>query len=304
MTSFPTGILRFAGNWSNSQKYLYGMYVLDTGVSYACGAVSDTGTDPTVQPSEVWFPFPPSGGGGNPSEWSQYPATADVVVGSFKIEDVDTGGDSGAYIQLDDGTGDGTIFVTSRKIPTGTIKLQAGSDGEVSIGADNIGSVLSVDKVRNIGGSFGAENQQLTSDGSKIQWYSPTLLEHQTLTTSTPISTTGTTLFTSITQGDRPSSSAFVTVSINYEATAAGQNIISFDLKYIIGAGSSTSLDEAQDSSTGNGDLGSCSLCGVISGIPPATNLQVIVIATGDGVNHFTVERASMVVMYNMAPTP
>jgi hypothetical protein len=280
------------------------MYVLDTGVSYACGAVSDTGTDPTVQPSEVWFPFPPSGGGGNPSEWSQYPATQDVTVGIFKIEDIDTGGDSAAFIQLDDGTGNGTLYVTARKIEAGTIKLQAGSTGEVSIGADNVGSVLSVDKVRNIGGSFGAENQQLTSDGNKIQWYSPTLLENQRVLVSTPIVVTGTTLFTSITQGDRPASSAFVTVSINYKSTAAGQNILAFDLKYLIGAGSSTVLDEADVSSTGNGDLGSCSLCGVISVIPPATNLQVILVATGDGVGHFSVERASMVVMYNMAPTP
>lgn len=304
MTSFPTGVLRFAGNWSNTQKYLYGMYVLASGSPYACGAVSDTGTTPTVQPSVVWFPFPPSGGGGDPSTWSEYPATQDVAVGINKIEDIDTGGDSAAFIQLDDGTGSGTMYLTARKVDAGTIRLQAGSAGEVSIGADTIGSVLSVNQIRNIGGSFGAENQQLTSDGTKIQWYSPTLLENQILAVSTPISTTGTTLFTSVTQGDRPASSAFVTVSINYKATATGHNILSFDLKYIIGTGPSTSLDEVDVSSTGNNDLGSCSLCGVISGILPATNLQVIVVATGDGVGHFSVERASMVVMYNMAPQP
>jgi hypothetical protein len=296
MTSFPTGILRFAGNWSNSQKYLYGMYVLDTGVSYACGAVSDTGTDPTVQPSEVWFPFPPSGGGGNPSEWSQYPATQSVNMEGNKLMSAAADGTS---ITLAD---DISISATTGN---GNIYLYPSATGAVDIGGDcEITGFLGVDTIHNVGGSFGAENQQLTSDGSKIQWYSPTLLENQRVLVSTPISTTGTTLFTSVTQGDRPSSSAFITVSINYKSTAAGQNILAFDLKYLIGAGPSTSLDEVDESSTGNGDLGSCSLCGVISEIPPATNLQVIVIATGDGVGHFTVERASMVVMYNMAPTP
>jgi hypothetical protein len=174
----------------------------------------------------------------------------------------------------------------------------------VNVSPTPIGSSLQVNQIQNLDNEFGTANQQLTSDGSKIQWYSPTLLENQKVLVSTPIVVTGTTLFTSTTQGDRPASSAFVTVSINYKSTAAGQNILAFDLKYLIGTGSSTVLDEADVSSTGNGDLGSCSLCGVISGIPPATNLQVILVATGDGVGHFSVERASMVVMYNMAPTP
>lgn len=63
MTSFPVGVLRFAGDWSVTENYLYGMYVIATGVPYACGAVSDTGTNPTTQPSVVWFPFPSTGAG-------------------------------------------------------------------------------------------------------------------------------------------------------------------------------------------------------------------------------------------------
>jgi hypothetical protein len=92
MTSFPTGILRFAGNWSNTQNYLYGMYVLDTGVSYACGAVSDTGTDPTVQPSVVWFPFPPSGGGGGVSSLNSLTGAIDLQCpdGSITINPIGT----------------------------------------------------------------------------------------------------------------------------------------------------------------------------------------------------------------------
>lgn len=64
MTSFPSGVLRFAGNWKSTEEYLYGMLVVASdGFVYGCGADSDTGTDPIVQPSVVWFSYPSSGGG-------------------------------------------------------------------------------------------------------------------------------------------------------------------------------------------------------------------------------------------------
>jgi hypothetical protein len=105
MTSFPTGILRFAGDWSAGENYLYGMYVLASGSSYACGAVSDTGTDPTVQPSVVWFPFPPSGGG-SPSTWASFPAATNVDLASFDINNVNAINTVSASIQtIEDSTG-------------------------------------------------------------------------------------------------------------------------------------------------------------------------------------------------------
>jgi hypothetical protein len=67
MTSYPTGILRYAGFWDAAENYIYGMFVIASdNKAYACGAASDTGTDPTVQPSAVWFLIP-SAGGGNPA---------------------------------------------------------------------------------------------------------------------------------------------------------------------------------------------------------------------------------------------
>jgi len=102
MTSFPTGILRFAGNWSNTQKYLYGMYVIASGSSYACGAVSDIGTDPTVQPSLVWFPFP------SPVYQATYYKSApqNLTSGDTEISFNLTGpwNNTGGYITHTDGT--------------------------------------------------------------------------------------------------------------------------------------------------------------------------------------------------------
>jgi len=75
MTSFPSGILRYAGYWEATVQYSYGMFVIASdNKAYSCGALTDTGTDPIVQPSEVWFPNP-NPGGGAPSTWSEYPAT-------------------------------------------------------------------------------------------------------------------------------------------------------------------------------------------------------------------------------------
>jgi len=65
MTSFPTGLLRFAGDWDAGTTYIYGLYVIASdNTAYGCGATSDIGTDPIVQPSVVWFPYPQTGGGG------------------------------------------------------------------------------------------------------------------------------------------------------------------------------------------------------------------------------------------------
>jgi hypothetical protein len=75
MTSFPSGILRYAGYWLATEEYSYGMFVIASdNKAYSCGALTDTGTDPIVQPSVVWFPNP-NPGGGEPSAWSEYPAT-------------------------------------------------------------------------------------------------------------------------------------------------------------------------------------------------------------------------------------
>lgn len=63
--TFPTGVLRWTGDWINSTTYKYGDIALaSTNVSYACGAVTSLNVDPATQPSTDWFPFPPSGGGG------------------------------------------------------------------------------------------------------------------------------------------------------------------------------------------------------------------------------------------------
>ena len=63
--TFPTGLLRWTGDWSATTVYRYGDIALaSTNVSYACGSVTSLNVNPATQPSTDWFPFPPSGGGG------------------------------------------------------------------------------------------------------------------------------------------------------------------------------------------------------------------------------------------------
>lgn len=55
--SYPTGVLRYAGDWNVSREYSYGMFVVasDT-LCYGLGVPTDTGTDPTsVDASTIWF---------------------------------------------------------------------------------------------------------------------------------------------------------------------------------------------------------------------------------------------------------
>jgi len=251
MTSFPTGLLRFAGNWDAGTTYIYGLYVIASdNLAYGCGATSDTGTDPTVQPSLVWFLYPQSGGGGSPSTWSTYPATSTVDIAGNIIDNVD---------------------------------------------------VIALQTIKDANGSVGTAGQLLASSGTISRWEDPILVDNPQLVSSTPIATTGTTLLTS-TVSPSLTSSATVTASINYQSVSGGNNNLSMDVKYVINGGSSTVLDIANITSEGNGDKASCVLTGLIIGITAGDTLTVTLTATADGVSHFTVVRASMLVQYNMAP--
>ena len=64
--SIPSTILRYAGVWNTSSTYQYGMFVQSSLInnSFAAAVATVTGgSDPSVQPSAVWIPFPlpPSG---------------------------------------------------------------------------------------------------------------------------------------------------------------------------------------------------------------------------------------------------
>ena len=76
------------------------------------------------------------------------------------------------------------------------------------------------------------------------------------------------------------------------------------DLKYSINGTNSTLIDVATVSNTGQGNKGSCTLTGLILTIAAGDTLMVVLSATASGDSQFTVERASMLVQYNMAPQP
>jgi hypothetical protein len=85
---FPSGLLRWTGDWSATQEYRYGDIALaSTNVSYACGVPTSLNVDPATQPSSDWFPFP-SSGGGDPSTWSDFPATQNVDLATNDIDNV------------------------------------------------------------------------------------------------------------------------------------------------------------------------------------------------------------------------
>jgi len=301
--SFPTGVLRYAGNWVSTETYIYGMFVIASDANaYGCGAVSDTGTDPIVQPSVVWFPYP-SSGGGSPSTWSDYPAVADLVMGSYKIVNSATGGDDRNTINLAGSLDGGTIYITARDTATSRIVLNPASSGIVEIGDDTVGSGLAVNVIKNLDTVFGTANQQLISDGSKIQWVDPILVNNLQNVTTTPVVAVGAQILESVVNPTIVGGSAVVTVSLNYQSTLAGFNDLSIDLKYIYDGISSSVLDNATVTSTGLSNKASCVLTGLIVGIPSGTPLTVTLIATANN-GQFSVIRASMVVMYNMAPQP
>jgi hypothetical protein len=63
--AFPTGILRWMGDWSGTTTYHYGDVVLASdNTSYACGIVSSLNQNPAPPPSIAWAAFPNQGGGG------------------------------------------------------------------------------------------------------------------------------------------------------------------------------------------------------------------------------------------------
>lgn len=63
--AFPSGILRWTGDWSASTTYKYGDVVLASdNTSYACGIVSSLNQNPVPAPSVAWAAFPNQGGGG------------------------------------------------------------------------------------------------------------------------------------------------------------------------------------------------------------------------------------------------
>jgi len=168
--SFPSGVLRWTGNWSATTEYRYGDIALaSTNVSYACGVPTSLNVDPATQPSTDWFGFPSSGGGGSPSTWSQFPATQDVVMGSRYILNAE--GSNVNSITMDIGN---DMYIQAIKTSQSSIYLQPNSNGSVVVGLANPASPfnasLQVNQIQNLDSNFGTAGQVLSSDGTKIQW--------------------------------------------------------------------------------------------------------------------------------------
>jgi hypothetical protein len=194
MTSFPVGVLRFAGDWSVTENYLYGMYVIAGGGAYACGAVSDTGTDPTTQPSVVWFPFPSTGGAGVASLQNltgalslQSPNGSITINPSGSTIDLETagaGGSSitagGATVACDDPAATGSITLTTTAGTTGDVEIDttAAASGAIqlrtnsNINLTTLGSINSIILENPTAGSslvIGSQSVDFTSPSGSIK---------------------------------------------------------------------------------------------------------------------------------------
>jgi hypothetical protein len=89
--TFPTGVLRWTGDWSATTVYKYGDIALaSTNVSYACGAVTSLNIDPATQPSTDWFPFPSDAVAGVTSlSGIQGVVTQSCVNGAYTVQNND-----------------------------------------------------------------------------------------------------------------------------------------------------------------------------------------------------------------------
>lgn len=126
--AFPEGIIRYAGVWVSTETYIYGMYVIASdNKPYGCGVGLDVGTDPAIQPSAVWFPFPPPGGGGGGD-------ITEVIAGTG----LTGGGDTGAVTLANDGvlqlTAGTNVVITGTK-DNYTIAASGGGGGIVGVAA-------------------------------------------------------------------------------------------------------------------------------------------------------------------------
>ena len=244
MTSFPSGLLRYAGYWVATEQYSYGMYVVASdNKAYSCGAPTDTGTDPTVQPSVVWFLNPnPGSGSGAPNTWSEYPAT----------------------------------------------------------------QLVRLDQLANLEGDFGTDGQVLSSDGTKVQWVTPSVpalnpvqVIGDSLSAPATVTMVGITVI-ELTVTPTIQSKAFVTVTMNYEVMAPGTDTLTVTLKNDVGGGDSIVIDDAVLTSIAFGSQQSCALSGTLGPVEADSVVNVRVIAESSGEGAFKINKANLSVIYNI----
>lgn len=119
--SYPTGVLRYAGDWNVSREYSYGMFVVasDT-LCYGLGVPTDTGTDPTsVDASTIWFlltNLPPISGVASVSG-----GTAISITGTATDPIVDSSVVPGVVVAQNVSiTADNTAIITLQSVSTTT----------------------------------------------------------------------------------------------------------------------------------------------------------------------------------------
>jgi hypothetical protein len=166
--------------------------------------------------------------------------------------------------------------------------------------------LVRLNQLANLEGDFGLDGQVLSSDGTKIQWVTPSVpainppqLIGQTLSTPVTINIAGTTvlelLITPTIQCQ-----ASVTVTVNYETMAPGADTLTLTLKSDIGS-SSVEIDSAELSSFSLGGKQSCALSGVLpSTLLPNVQVKITLSAESSGNGAFNLNKANMSVLYNI----
>jgi len=115
--SIPSGIIRFAGTWSVTHRYIYAELVISPVNSSAYVLVVNEllgGTDPSV-PSANWVLIPSSGGGPQVYQATYYKSVQQNLISpntDITFDEVGAWNNDGGYITHTNGTADFTVVQT------------------------------------------------------------------------------------------------------------------------------------------------------------------------------------------------
>jgi hypothetical protein len=163
-----------------------------------------------------------------------------------------------------------------------------------------------LDQLANLEGDFGTDGQVLSSDGTKVQWVTPSVpalnpvqVIGDSLSAPATVTMVGITVI-ELTVTPTIQSKAFVTVTMNYEVMAPGTDTLTVTLKNDVGGGDSIVIDDAVLTSIAFGSQQSCALSGTLGPVEADSVVNVRVIAESSGEGAFKINKANLSVIYNI----